>query len=139
VLGGRALAIPVRRQSGGFVASRPEAAYARQIGIWLSYEAALRSGLKFAWKDATSSGGDVHARRVFVLEGAVRGLGFLVSSAGERVAAPVVAVDFLSFEPESRTQPGARAAPPTVVANFLGLQDDRVAARPACGHARVRA
>jgi len=124
VLGGRALAIPVRRQGGGFVASRPEAAYARRIGIGHTYEAPLQSGLKFVWKDATLSGGDVRAKRVFVLEGANRGLGFLENSTGARVAAPVVAADFLDLEGEARTQPSARAAPPVAGASFLGLESE---------------
>jgi hypothetical protein len=124
VLGGRALTIPVRKQGGGFVASRLEAAYARQIGIEHTYEAPLQSGLKFVWKDATLSGGDVRAKRVFVLEGVNRGLGFLENSAGERVAAPVVAADFLDLEGEARPQPRARAAPPVAVASFLGLESE---------------
>ncbi len=108
VLGGRALAIPVRQQSSGFPASQPEAAYSREIRVWHTYEAPLGAGLRFAWKDATLSGGDVRPRRVFVLEGANRGLGFLVNSVGERVAAPVVAADFTGLEGESSAQLGAR-------------------------------
>jgi len=108
VLGGRPLAIPVRREAGGFNADRAEPAYSRQIGIEHTYEAPLRTGLKFAWRDATFSGGDVEAKRVFVIEGVTRGLGYLEDSAGERVAAPVVATDFTRLEGEARGLLGAR-------------------------------
>ncbi len=119
VVGGRPLTIPVHKGSGGFVADPPETAYSRQIGIEHTYEAPLRAGpdgrhgeayegLKFAWKDATFKGGDVQAKRVFVIEGVSRGLGYLQNSAGERVAAPVVATDFTHLEGEAKGLLGAR-------------------------------
>jgi hypothetical protein len=109
VLGGRPFAIPVRREAGKFIADRAETAYSRQLGVEHTYEAPLRPGLKFMWKDATFSGGDVAAKRVFVIEEVGRGLAYLQNSAGERVAAPVVATDFTSLEGEAEGPAGARA------------------------------
>ena len=123
VLGGQPLTIPVHKEAGSFIADPPETAYAREIGVEHTYEAplpstsggtGLESGLKFAWRDATFSGGDVQARRVFVIEGVSHGLGFLENSAGERVAAPVVARDFAGHEGGSRGLAGARV----VMLNF---------------------
>jgi hypothetical protein len=108
VLGGRPLTIPVRKEGGGYVAARAEEAYARRIGVQHSYEAPLRAGLKFAWKDATFSGGDLEVKRVFVLEDVSGGLGYLQNAAGERVAAPVVVTDFASLEGEAKELLGAR-------------------------------
>lgn len=108
VLGGRALSIPVHRTSGGFVAGRESEAYARTIGIEHTYEAPLTPNLKFAWKDLTFTGGEVRARRVFVLEGDNHGLAYLLNAAGERVATPVVAAEFLQLEGEAAALRGAR-------------------------------
>jgi hypothetical protein len=118
VLGGRPLTIPVYKEAGGFVADRPETGYSRQIGVEHTYEAPLRAGLKFTWKDATFSGGDVQARRVFVIEGVSRGLGYLQDSAGERLAAPVVVTDFTSLERESQGLLSARVV-------MLGFEPER--------------
>jgi hypothetical protein len=108
VLGGRPLTIPVRKEAGEFIPDRAETAYSRRIGVEHTYEAPLRATLKFAWKDATFSGGDIQAKRVFVIEGVSRGLGYLQNSAGERVAAPVVSTDFTRLEGEAEGLLGAR-------------------------------
>ncbi|MGO8791528.1 MAG: beta-galactosidase [Terriglobia bacterium] len=108
ILGGRPLAIPVRKAAGTFIADKAELAYSRRIGVEHTYEAPLRAGLKFAWSDTTFSGGDVEAKRVFVIESVSRGLGYLQNAAGERVAAPVVAKDFIRDEDEEGGTPGAR-------------------------------
>ena len=105
MLGGRPLTIPVRREAGKFIPEPAETAYAREIGIEHTYVAPLPGKLKFAWDDPTFSGGDVEAKRVFVLEEVSRGLGYFRNSAGERVAAPVVATDFSLLE---RGMGGAR-------------------------------
>jgi len=108
VLGGRPLTIPVRKERGGFVADRATTAYSRSIGVEHTYEAPLGTGLKFVWRDATFSGGDVAAKRVFVIEWVSRGLGYLQNASGERVAAPVVATDFSRSEGEGRGPAGTR-------------------------------
>ncbi|MGO8815199.1 MAG: beta-galactosidase [Terriglobia bacterium] len=108
VLGGRPLAVPVRGESGSFVGGPVTTAYSRSIGVEHTYEAPLGAGLKFAWRDATFSGGDVAVSRVFVIEGVSSGLGYLQNAAGERVAAPVVATDFSRSEGEGRGPAGAR-------------------------------
>ena len=100
VLGGRPLTIPVRAEGNRFVAAPAETAYSRQIGVTHTYEAPLPDGLDFAWADTTFVGGNVQAKRVFVIEGVSRGLGYLQNAAGERLAAPVVATDFTGPESE---------------------------------------
>jgi hypothetical protein len=114
VLGGRPLTIPVWSEGDRFIAGPPETAYSREIGIEHTYEAPLAAGLEFAWKDATLSGGKVRAKRVFVIEGVGRGLGYLQDSAGERLAAPVVETDFGSLEGEAEAKLGSRV----VMLNF---------------------
>jgi hypothetical protein len=108
VIGGRPLTIPVQKEAGQFVAGQAETAYSREIGVEHTYEAPLRAGLKFAWRDTTSRGGDVAAKRVFVIEGVSRGLGYLQNPAGERVAAPVVTTDFTRLKGEAKGMLGAR-------------------------------
>jgi hypothetical protein len=108
VVGGRPLTVPVRKEAGQFIAGRAETAYSREIGVEHTYEAPLRAELKFTWRDATFSGGDVKAKRVFVIEEVSRGLGYLQNSAGERLAAPVVATDFTGLEGEAKALLGSR-------------------------------
>jgi hypothetical protein len=108
VVGGRPLTVPVRKEAGQFIAGRAETAYSREIGVEHTYEAPLRAGLKFTWRDATFRGGDVEAKRVFVIGDVSRGLGYLQNSAGERVAAPVIATDFTGPEGEAKALLGSR-------------------------------
>ncbi len=102
-LGGRPLFVPVTEEDGRFIAGRAQNTYSRQIGIAHSYEVPQKSWITFAWDDSRVFPGSVElrARRVFVAavggyRGAYRGLGFLLDSNGERVAAPVVKQDYIS-------------------------------------------
>ena len=137
VLGGRPLTIPVRKEAGAFMAEQAETAYSREIGIEHTYEAPLKAGLKFAWKDATFSGGDFEVKRVFVIEGVSRGLGYLEDAAGERVAAPVVATDFTHGEGEAWGS-GARAVmlPIEPEAGYWSSQGAVAVVRQAAEYAR---
>jgi len=120
-IGGRPYSVPVRRGSSGFEVASPTNAYARELGIWHSYEAPRRAAARFVWDEdlAFLPAIDVRARRVFVtatLRGAglFRGLGYLEAEDGTQTAAPVTRADrldedgvpgggrgvFLSFDPE---------------------------------------
>jgi hypothetical protein len=102
-LGGRPLFVPVTEEDGRFVAGRVQNTYARQVGIVHSYEVPRKNWVSFAWDEGFAFPGptELHARRVFVAapggsRGAYRGLGFMLNSEGERIAAPVVEEDYIS-------------------------------------------
>ena len=134
-LGGRPLFVPVLREGDKFTPARPQNTYSRYLGIWHSYEVPQKDWSKFVWDEDYSflNPGELHPRRVFVAgawwdSGDYRGMGFLVNTRGERVAAPVVSEDFrelrsgepsamlgarcvlLNFEPE----PGYWASPAAI-------------------------
>lgn len=131
-LGGRPLFVPVLREGDKFTPARPQNTYSRYLGVWHTYEVPQKDWSKFVWDENYSflNPGELYPRRVFVAgawwdSGDYRGMGFLVNTRGERVAAPVVSEDFrelrsgepsallgtrcvlLNFEPE----PGYWASP----------------------------
>lgn len=116
VLGGQPFRVPVTTTNGKFTAALPTDAYAREIGILHTYEAPQKDEQIFAWGRNYSflPSAKIRARKYFVLEGRIAGLGYMLNAAGNRVAAPVVASDhaavrdgamlgarfvFLDFEP----------------------------------------
>jgi hypothetical protein len=120
VLGGRPFRVPVARDGEQWRPLQPQEAYERELGILHTYPAPLiqTAQASFDWK----SGYDnilpklsVEARQSFVLEGrGLDGLGYLIDPEGQKIAAPVAAVQhthpgdsgmlgsrwvFLDFEP----------------------------------------
>ena len=102
-LGGRPFCVPVTEEDGRFVAGRAQNTYSRQIDILHSYEVPQKNWVSFAWDEGFAYPGpaELRAKRVFVTalgwgRGAYRGLGFLLNSDGERIAAPVVEEDYIS-------------------------------------------
>jgi hypothetical protein len=95
ILGGQPLRVPVTSVNGKFVADRPQDTYSRDLGINHSYEAPQHDGTSLAWREGYSflKTRTLHARRFFVLEGRVTGLGFMVNAEGLQVAAPVVVIE----------------------------------------------
>ena len=102
VLGGRPFFVPVYRKENGWRIDYPQNTYARSLGIEHSYEAPQHGPWNVQWDENAPwfYNTNLHARRVFVnagFGGRYRGLGFLVNDHGDRLAAPVVAEDFLGF------------------------------------------
>ena len=102
-LGGRPLFVPVIEEEGRFVAGRAQNTYSRQVGIAHTYEVPQKNWVSFEWDEGVTFPAhiELRARRVFVAApgesgGAYRGLGFLLNSSGERIAAPVVQEDYIS-------------------------------------------
>jgi hypothetical protein len=102
VLGGRPFFVPVYRKENGWRIEYPQNTFARSLGIEHSYEAPQHGPWNVQWDEdaAWFRNTNLHARRVFVnagYGGRYRGLCFLVNDHGDRLAAPVVAEDFLGF------------------------------------------
>ncbi len=100
VLGGRPFFVPVRRDGAGWHADHPQNSYAIPLGIAQSYVAPQRGPWTLQWDESAPwfHGGAIAARRVFVnagFGGRYRGVGFFVDPAGNRLAAPVAAEDFV--------------------------------------------
>ena len=95
VLGGQAFRVPVTGANGRFTQAPPQDTYARDMGIQHTYEAPSQDNVKFSWRTEYSFLRPlaVRARRFFVLEGRLSGLGFMLNSEGLEVAAPVVVMD----------------------------------------------
>jgi hypothetical protein len=110
-LGGRPFFVPVTRENGRFVQGRPQDTYARHLGIWHTYEPPQKDGVKLAWEEGYSffSARELRARRLFVLDGENRGLGFLLNDKGEKVAAPVVNADSTEPRGAGKAMWGSRA------------------------------
>lgn len=95
VLGGQPARVPVTLVNGKFVEGRPQDTYSRDLGINHTYEAPQKDGERFEWREGYSflKTRALRARRFFVLEGRVNGLGYMLNADGLQVAAPVVAMD----------------------------------------------
>ncbi|MGH9401733.1 MAG: beta-galactosidase, partial [Terriglobia bacterium] len=95
ILGGQALRVPVEQANGSVTASSPQDTYSRAIGIQHTYEVPQKDETRFEWKQGYTflKAREVRARKFFVLEGHIRGLGYMLNPEGERVAAPVVVSD----------------------------------------------
>ncbi len=110
VLGGQPLRVPVSRDGGRFVAASPQDTYSREIDIRHTYAVPPEAAWKFAWRNGYSFLGTpaIRARRFFVLEGRLDGLGYMWSSDRVAVAAPVVVIDRAGGGPGSASMAGAR-------------------------------
>jgi hypothetical protein len=102
VLGGRPFFVPVYRKKDGWRIDYSQNTYARSLGIEHSYEAPQHGPWNVQWDEDTPwfHNSNLQVRRVFVnagFGGRYRGLCFLVNDRGDRLAAPVVAEDFLGF------------------------------------------
>jgi hypothetical protein len=91
ILGGQPFRVPVR----GTVEAPPQDTYSRGLDLRHTYELPPLSGAKFAWKPGYAFLGTpaIRARRFFAVQGGLDGLGYMVDSAGVRVAAPVIVTD----------------------------------------------
>jgi len=101
VVGGQAFRVPVTSANGRFAQAPPQDTYARDMGIQHTYEApvAAPDRVRFAWRTeyAFLRPLAIQARRFFVLEGRLSGLGFAMNDEGLEVAAPVVVMDRAGF------------------------------------------
>ncbi len=102
VLGGRPFSVPVRRDNGGWRTGELQNTFSKSLGIYYSYVAPQGGPWKLVWDEDAPWFHQRHLdpQRVFVnagYGGRYRGLGFLVDDAGNRLAAPVVAEDFVGY------------------------------------------
>lgn len=100
VLGGRPLFVPVFRDSTGWRMEPPSNTYARALGIQHSYPVPQEGPWSLQWDQNAPGFPDIalSPNHVFVNAGRggrYRGVGFLVDTHGDRVAAPVVAEDLV--------------------------------------------
>ena len=105
VIGGQPFRVPVT----GTTQAPPQDTYSRELGFPHSYEIPHVNATGFHWREGYDFLGAVkiRARRYFAVEGRLDGLGYMVDSAGDEVAAPVVVSDhgsarlvMLDFDPE---------------------------------------
>jgi hypothetical protein len=95
VIGGQPLRVPVTLRNGHFLQALPQDTYSRELGLRHSYELPPQDGTKFAWRHGYTflSTPAVRARKFFVMEGRLEGLGYMVNTDGIEVAAPVIVED----------------------------------------------
>lgn len=98
VLGGRPFRVPVTQANGQVTPALPTDAYEREIGIVHTYEVPQKDERAFAWGRHLFflDPAKIEARKYFVLQGRIDGLGYMLNSDSDRVAAPVVATDHTS-------------------------------------------
>jgi hypothetical protein len=107
VLGGRPFFVPVRRDSTGWHPQQPQNGYALSLGIAQSYAVPQHGPWTLQWDENAPwfRGGSLDPRRVFVnagFGGRYRGIGFLVDTNGNRLAAPVAAEDLVGHSLPAR-------------------------------------
>jgi hypothetical protein len=100
VLGGRPFFVPVRQEGRNWRIAERQNTFSRQAGIMHTYAVLLNGEFSLHWDEEAPwfQGARLSACRVFVnagFGGRYRGLGFLVNSNGDRIAAPVVAEDLV--------------------------------------------
>ena len=95
ILGGQPLRVPVTRSGETFVTDRPQDTYAGTLGLRHTYEVPVARDAHFAWKAgyAFPTTPRLRAEKYFTVEGRLDGLGYMVDSAGLRLAAPVIVID----------------------------------------------
>ena len=95
VLGGQPFRVPVRMVNGSFVKAPEQDSYSREFGIQHTYVAPEQGAARFEWRTGYSfwRAPGVRARRYFVLEGRLNGLGYMLNPEGVQVAAPVVVME----------------------------------------------
>lgn len=95
VLGGQPFRISVTLDHGKFTQEPPQDSYSRELGFPHTYEIPKPDRVKFSWKlgYAFLPAADIKARKFFAVEGDVNGLGFMVNTDGDEVAAPVIVAD----------------------------------------------
>jgi len=110
VLGGQPFRVPVVLDHGKFTQEPPQDSYSRELGFPHTYEIPKPEKTKFSWKlgYAFLPATDVKARRFFAVEGDVNGLGFMVNSDGDEVAAPVIVADHTDVRRPGNEMLGSR-------------------------------
>ncbi len=119
VLGGQPLHVPITQVRATFVQGRPQDTYARSLDLRHTYEVPVEQDAHFAWRPGYDFATTPHvqAEKFFTVEGHLNGLGYMVDSAGSRVAAPVIVIErntggrvvCLDFQPAAgywESQPG---------------------------------
>ena len=111
VIGGQPLHVPVSGHAGGFTQGDPQDTFSRTLDFRHTYVVpAVATGAGFAWRDgyAFLPRVSVRARRFFAVEGRLNGLGYMVDTDGDRVAAPVIVADHPGGGPRGGGMPGTR-------------------------------
>ena len=95
ILGGQPFRVPVIAVNGTYHADREQDTYSRVLGFPHTYAVPVAPGARFGWKTGYTflHANALRARRFFAVEGHLDGLGYMVDSNGDRVAAPVIVAD----------------------------------------------
>ena len=104
VIGGQPLRVPVSRVGEHYVAAAPQDTFSRVLGFRHTYEVPVGSNATFEWRHGYTwlPRIEVRARRFFAVEGRLNGLGYMVDSEGQSVAAPAIVADHTGGGPENR-------------------------------------
>jgi hypothetical protein len=104
VIGGQPLRVPVRLVNQQYVAGSPQDTYSRALGFRHTYEVPVAHDAAFHWKPGYSwlPSIEIRAQRFFAMEGRLNGLGYMVDSTGQLVAAPVTVADHAGGGPDNR-------------------------------------
>lgn len=110
VLGGQPLRVAVTASNGRFIEGRPQDTYSRELDFRHTLEVPGPKGTTFAWRFGYSflPTLEIRAHRLFAVEGSVDGLGYMVNSSGDRVAAPVVVADHTDLTKAENALLGSR-------------------------------
>ena len=106
IIGGEPLRVPVAKSGSSFIKASPQDTYSRTLGFQHVYTVPVAGDVNFAWREGYSflPRVTVQAQRYFAVEGRLNGLGYVESSDGTKVAAPVIVSDHIG----GHAMPGSR-------------------------------
>jgi len=95
VIGGQPFRVPVSLVNRQYVTASPQDTYSRALGFRHTYEVPVAKGATFHWRQGYSwlPTLELRAQRFFAVEGRLNGLGYMIDSEGQLVAAPVIVSD----------------------------------------------
>ena len=110
VLGGRPFRVPVAMSNGSFHQAAPQDTFSRPLAILHTYQVPQQDQARFEWRDGYSffPAIHLHAPKLFVLEGRLDGLAYMVNAADEKTASPVVVFDHTQLGQGGEAMFGAR-------------------------------
>ncbi len=110
IIGGQPLHVPVSGHAGSFTQEAPQDTFSRTLDFRHAYAVPVGQEARFSWRDGYSFMPQlvIHAKRFFAIEGRLNGLGYMSTTDGTKVAAPVIVSDHMDAGTSNTPMLGSR-------------------------------